>query len=219
MAADWSLRLLVSGHSPRLLIRDQGDFQVHGSSDGVLVSYKASGPLPLLHGCVNGREITRGTSRILNSSYTVVKKKSSYTATAIFIQDTVGYCSMLIFIVEHYSILYLPIDTSQVWIFARRSRTLNRKYMIKWCPTTKKKTLNSVQQKIYPWLIQPPMFALRYQNKSARFKFQKKKNLHRSARRSAVLQCPFTNQFPLAINFEQEFNKQNLVSLYNNITG
>lgn len=140
MAADWSLRLLVSGHSPRLLIRDQGDFQVHGSSDGVLVSYKASGPLPLLHGCVNGREITRGTSSILNSSYTVVKKKnSSYTATAIFIQDTAGHCSMLIFIVEHYSILYLPIDTFQVWIFARRSRTLNRKYMIKWCPTTTKK--------------------------------------------------------------------------------
>jgi len=48
---------------------------------------------------------------------------------------------------------------------------------------------------------------------------KKKKNLHRSARRSAALQCPFTNQFPLAINFEQEFNKQNLVSLYNNITG
>lgn len=218
MAADWSLRLLVSGHSPRLLIRDQGDFQVHGSSDGVLVSYKASGPLPLLHGCVNGREITRGTSRILNSSYTVVKKKSSYTATAIFIQDTVGYCSMLIFIVEHYSILYLPIGTFQVWIFARRSRTLNRKYMIKWCPTTKK-NIEQCPTENLP-LINPATnvcFALPEQ--VCTVQISKKKNLHRSARRRAALQCPFTNQFPLAINFEQEFNKQNLVSLYNNITG
>jgi len=51
------------------------------------------------------------------------------------------------------------------------------------------------------------------------FIYQHENNLaYITARRA--LQCPSINhQFPLAINFEQEFNKQNLVSLYNNITG